>query len=229
MEPAGRGGAQPREAAGRGGGRPRRRPGDACTRDDILTAARDEFAERGFDRATIRGIAATAAVDPALVLHYFGSKEQLFGDALQIPVEPGQVLRRVMDQRVDDMGPAIVRTFLEAWEPEESRSPLVAMVRSAMTNETAMALVREYLGRRVFGPITQTLGAPDAELRATLMGSQFIGLAMMRYIARIEPLASASVEQLVAAIGPTMQRYLTGDLAPDLPPPAERTGRAGRP
>ena len=111
-----------------------------------------------------------------------------------------------------DMGAAIVRTFLEAWEPPESRSPLVAMVRSAMTNETAMALVREYLERRVFGPITQTLGAPDAELRATLIGSQFIGLAMMRYIARIEPLASASVDQIVAAIGPTMQRYLTGDL-----------------
>jgi len=88
------------------------------------------------------------------------------------------------------------------------------MVRSAMTNETAMTLVREYLGRRVFSPITQTLGAPDAELRATLMGSQFIGLAMMRYIARIEPLASASVDQLVAAVGPTMQRYLTGELGP---------------
>jgi len=214
MEPTGRGDTQPREAAGRGGGRPGRRPGDSRTRGDILTAARDEFAERGFDRATIRGIAAAAGVDPALVLHYFGSKEQLFGDALQIPVEPGQVLRRVMDQRIDDMGPTMVRTFLEAWEPEESRSPLEAMVRSAMTNETAMTLVREYLGRRVFGPITQALGAPDAELRATLMGSQFIGLAMMRYIARIEPLASASVDELVAAVGPTMQRYLTGDLGP---------------
>jgi len=197
-----------------GDARTGRRPGDSRTRGDILTAARDEFAERGFDRATIRGIAAAAGVDPALVLHYFGSKEQLFGDALQIPVEPGQVLRRVMDQRIDDMGPTMVRTFLEAWEPEESRSPLVAMVRSAMTNETAMTLVREYLGRRVFGPITQALGAPDAELRATLMGSQFIGLAMMRYIARIEPLASASVDELVAAVGPTMQRYLTGDLGP---------------
>lgn len=201
-------------AADRTGGRPGRRPGDSGTRDDILAAAREQFADLGFDRATIRGIASAAGVDPALVLHYFGSKDQLFGDALQVPVEPGRVLREVMEQRIDDMGSTIVRTFLEAWEPEESRSPLVAMVRSAMTNETAMALVREYLGRRVFGPITQTLGAPDAELRATLVGSQFIGLAMMRYIARIEPLASASVEQLVAAIGPTMQRYLTGDLGP---------------
>ena len=217
MKPPDRGGTQPREAAGRGGGRAGRRPGDNCTRDDILAAARHEFAELGFDRTTIRGIAAAAGVDPALVLHYFGSKDELFGAALQVPVEPGEVLRRVMEQRVDDMGATMVRSFLVAWEPEESRSPLVAMVRSAMTNETAMALVREYVGRRVFGPITQALGAPDAELRATLMGSQFIGLAMMRYIARIEPLASASVDQLVGAIGPTMQRYLTGDLGPGQP------------
>ena len=217
------GGAQ--TSAGHAGARPARRaaespgvtglgrhPGESGTRDGILAAARASFAELGYDRATIRGIAAKAQVDPALVLHYFGSKEQLFGAALQVPVEPGEVLRRVMSRDVKDMGATIVRAFLEAWEPPESRSPLVAMVRSAMTNETAMTLVREYLGRRVFGPITQTLGAPDAELRATLMGSQFIGLAMMRYIARIEPLASASVDQLVAAVGPTMQRYLTGEL-----------------
>jgi AcrR family transcriptional regulator len=189
------------------------RSGDSGARDDILKAARTDFADLGFDRATIRGIASSAGVDPALVLHYFGSKEQLFGAALQLPVEPGQVLRRVMEKGVEDMGPAMVRSFLEAWEPEDSRVPLVAMVRSAMTNEKAMELVREYLGRRVFGPITRQLGAPDAELRATLMGSHFIGLAMMRYIAHMEPLASASVDQIVAAVGPTMQRYLTGDLS----------------
>jgi len=194
------------------GGRRGRRPGDGDTRADILAAACDEFAAVGYDRATIRGIAAAAEVDPALVLHYFGSKDELFGAALQVPVEPAEMLRRVMEQNIDDVGTAMVRSFLDAWEPEESRGPLVARVRSAMTNDTAMALVREYLGRRVFGPVTEALGTPDAELRATLMGSQFIGLVMVRYIARIEPLASASVDQLVAALGPTMQRYLTGDL-----------------
>jgi len=199
-------------SARRGGGRPGRRPGDSRTRDDILDAARDQFAELGFDRATIRGIAAAAGVDPALIFHYFGSKERLFGDALRPPVEPAQLFERVVKQSADDMGATIVRAFLDAWEPEQSRRPLIAMVRSAMTNETAMALIREYLGRRVFGPITEVLGVPDAELRATLLGSQFFGLAMMRYIARIEPLASASVDQLVAAVGPTAQRYLTGDL-----------------
>jgi len=105
-----------------------------------------------------------------------------------------------------------VRAFLAGWEPPDSRQRLVAMVRSAMTNEAALGMVREYLDRRVFGPITEALGVADGELRATLVGSQFIGLAMMRYVTCIEPIASASVDELVAAIGPTVQRYLTGDL-----------------
>jgi AcrR family transcriptional regulator len=191
-----------------------RRPGESGTREAILAAARSAFAELGYDRATIRGIAADAAVDPALVLHYFGCKDELFGAALEIPVEPGVVLERAAAATPDRIGETVVRAFLEAWEPPESRQRLVAMVRSAMTNEVALGMVREYLGRRVFGPVTQVLGVPDAELRANLVGAQFIGLAMMRYITCIEPLASASVDRLVAALGPTMQRYLTGDLGP---------------
>jgi len=88
----------------------------------------------------------------------------------------------------------------------------MAMLRSAMTNDAAMAMIRDLLVREVFGPIAQTLGVPDAQLRATLVGSQFIGLAIMRFIARLEPLASASIDELVAAVGPTVQRYLTGDI-----------------
>jgi AcrR family transcriptional regulator len=205
---------QETRAGGRGGGRSGRRPGESLTREAILDAARLEFAELGYDRATIRGIGARAAVDPSLVLHYFGAKEQLFTAALQIPAEPGEVVRRVMREDAAHMGAAVVRTFLETWEPEESRAPLLAMIRSAMTNEVAMGLVREYLERRIYGPITQALGLPDAELRAALVGAQLIGLAMVRYIARIEPLASAGSETVVAALGPTVQRYLTGEIGP---------------
>ena len=194
------------------GGRSGRRPGDSGTREAILAAARAAFAEHGYDRATIRGIAADAAVDPALVIHYFASKDELFGAALEIPVEPGVVLERAAAADPGEVGATVVRAFLAAWEPLESRQRLVAMVRSAMTNEAAQAMVREYLVRRIFGPITQVLGVPDAELRANLVGSQFIGLAMMRYITCIEPLASASVDELVAAVGPTVQRYLTGEI-----------------
>jgi AcrR family transcriptional regulator len=198
--------------AGRAGGRSGRRPGESLTREAILEAARLEFAELGYDRATIRGIGARAEVDPSLVLHYFGAKEQLFSAALQVP-ETGTIVRRVMRHDVDGIGAAVVENFLNAWGPDDSRAPLVAMVRSAMTNEVAMSLVREYLGRRIFGPITQALGAPDADLRATLVGSQLIGLAMVRYVARIEPLASVDRDALVAALGPTVQRYLTGDIS----------------
>ena len=210
--------------AARGG----RRPGESGTREAILAAARGAFAELGYDRATIRGIAAVAEVDPALVLHYFTSKERLFGAALEIPVEPGVVLERLVAAgpgQAGRIGETVVRVFLDAWEPPESRQPLVAMMRSAMTNDAAQAMVREYLGRRVFGPITQALGVADGELRATLVGSQFIGLVMMRYVTRIEPVASASVDQLVAAVGPTVQRYLTGDLGPT---PADPSGAGQR-
>jgi len=196
--------AQPR----RGG----RRPGESDTREAILTAARNGFAELGYDRATIRGVAATAGVDPALVIHYFGSKEALFGAALELPVRPAEIFARGAAAGPDQLGATIVRTFLEAWEPPETRVRLMAMLRSAMTNDAAMAMIRDLLVREVFGPITQALGVPDAQLRATLVGSQFVGLAIMRFIARLEPLASASIDELVAAVGPTVQRYLTGEI-----------------
>jgi hypothetical protein len=88
----------------------------------------------------------------------------------------------------------------------------MAMLRSATTNDRAMDMIRELLAREVFGPITQTLGVPDAQLRATLVASQLVGLAIIRFVGRLEPLASASVDEVVAAVGPTVQRYLTGEI-----------------
>ena len=189
-----------------------RRPGDGNTREAILEAARAAFAALGYDRTSIRGIAAEAEVDPALVLHYFGSKEELFVAALELPIQPGEVFARGLAAGRDQLGSIVVRAFLEAWEPPETRVRLMAMLRSAMTNEAAMQMIRDLLVRQVFGPITELLGVPDARLRATLVGSQFIGLGMMRYVSRLEPLASASIDELVVAVGPTVQRYLTGDI-----------------
>ena len=189
-----------------------RRPGDGNTRETILEAARAAFAALGYDRTSIRGIAAEAEVDPALVLHYFGSKEELFVAALELPIQPGEVFARGLAAGRDQLGSTVVRAFLEAWEPPETRVRLMAMLRSAMTNEAAMQMIRDLLVRQVFGPITELLGVPDARLRATLVGSQFIGLGMMRYVSRLEPLASASIDELVVAVGPTVQRYLTGDI-----------------
>jgi AcrR family transcriptional regulator len=197
-----------------GGRKSGRRPGESSAREDILEAARASFAEHGYDRATIRDIASRAAVDPALVIHYFGSKEALFTEALQLPVQPREVLARGMAAGPERIGATVVRTFLEAWEPPETRVRLMAMLRSALTNDAAMGMIRDLLVREVFGPITEALGAPDAQLRATLVGSQLVGLSVMRYVGHIEPLASATVDELVAALGPTVQRYLAGDLGP---------------
>ena len=196
---------KPTRAAGR-------RPGESGTRAAILAAARAAFADLGYDRATIRGIARAAAVDPALVLHYFGSKERLFEAALELPVRPADVVARGAAAGSDQLGATVVRAFLEAWEPPDMRVRLLAMLRSAMINETAMGMIRDLLVREVFGPITDTLGVPDAQLRAELVGAHFVGLAVLRYVGRLEPLASASVDELVAAVGPTVQRYLTGEI-----------------
>jgi AcrR family transcriptional regulator len=194
-------------------GERRRRPGVTVTRAAILDAARDEFATHGYDRATVRGIAAVAGVDPALVLHYFGSKAGLFDEAIDFPMEPAEVLRSSAAADVEGIGATVVRSFLEGWEEGENRRRLVALLRSAMTNDAALAHVREYLGRRVFGPVTRELAVVDGDLRATLVGSQLVGLAILRYVACIEPLASASRDDLVAAVGPSVQRYITGELA----------------
>jgi len=195
-----------------GGRRGGRRPGESSTRADILEAARAAFAEHGYDRATIRDIAGRAGVDPALVIHYFGSKEALFIEALELPIRPSEVFARGMAAGRDRLGETIVRTFLEAWDAPETQLRLMAMLRSALTNEAAMGMIRDLLVREVFTPVTEALGVPDAQFRATLVGSQLVGLSVLRYIGRIEPLASASVDDLVAAIGPTIQRYLAADL-----------------
>jgi len=206
------GASRPVRATGRRSGRrPGRRRGESGTRDEILAAARRAFSELGYEKATIRGIATGAGVDPALVCHYYGTKDRLFAAALELPVRPQEVLAAATADRAR-VGATIVRAFLHAWEPPETRVRLMAMLRSAMTNDTAMAMVRDMLVREVFEPITEALGVRDGRLRATLVGSQFIGLAMMRYVAGLEPLASASIDDLVAAVGPTVQRYLTGDI-----------------
>lgn len=191
---------------------PGRPPGKSGTREEILAEARRAFAELGFERATIRAIAARAGVDPALVCHYFGTKKALFTAALELPMRPPEVVAAALADP-DHLGAIIVRRFLEAWEPPQRRIRLIAMLRSSLTNEAALDAVRTLLVREIFAPVGEALNIPGSELRATLVGSQFMGLAVMRYVVRLEPIASASVDELVAAVGPTVHRYLTADLS----------------
>ncbi len=219
--PAGRPGGEPAAApasepvptpAGHRPAHTGRRPGDSGARDCILAAARFEFAEGGYDGATIRGIAARACVDPALVHHYFGAKEQLFERALELPVSPGSLLPALLADDRERIGEHVVMGFLTVWEDPANRPVFMAMLRSIVSNEQAAELVRRLLVKEVFGPLATGLGVPDAELRATLAGSQFIGLALMRYVGKVEPLASADLDTVAAAVGPTIQRYLTGPI-----------------
>jgi AcrR family transcriptional regulator len=189
-----------------------RRPGDSGARDAILAAARTEFAAAGYDGATIRGIAARAGVDPALVHHYFGAKEHLFEAAVRPPVSLAMLVPELLASDREHIGEQAVLRFLGAWEEPGNRPVFLALLRSAVCNEQAAELVRQLLVKEVFGPVARALGEPDAELRADLVGSQFMGLALMRYVGKVEPLASADVASLAAAVGPTVQRYLTGPL-----------------
>ncbi len=191
-----------------------RRPGESGARDDILAAARAQFAENGYDGATIRGIAAHAGVDPALVHHYFGAKEQLFEAALELPISPAAFLPALLAGDHDRIGEQVVRRFLTVWEDSANRPIFMAMLRSVVSNEQAAQLVRRLLVKEIFGPIATALGVPDAELRATLAGSQLVGLVLLRYVGQVEPLASADVDSLAAAVGPTIQRYLAGAIDP---------------
>jgi AcrR family transcriptional regulator len=191
-----------------------RRPGNQDTRESILAAARTAFAEHGYDRASIRMIAASAGVDPALVHHYFGNKDQLFVATVQVPIDPAEVIPRVVGGDRGQVGERLVRTFLGVWDSPVGITA-AAVMRSALTNEQMARLLREFVIHRVLRRAMTTLQVDPAEapLRASLVASQIAGLAMARYLVKVEPLASVPPDVVIAAIGPTIQRYLTGPIA----------------
>ncbi|MEV0154994.1 TetR family transcriptional regulator [Micromonospora sp. NPDC050686] len=190
-----------------------RRPGRPDTREAILAAARAAFAERGFDAASIRAIAAAASVDPALVHHYFGTKEELFRATVAIPIDPAGLLPAVLAGGPDEVGERLVRTFLTVWDSPVGTAA-VALLRSAVSSEWTARLLREFLATQILRRVLDQLDLDPAErpLRGALVASQVAGLAMMRYVIRLDPIATADRETLVAALAPTLQRYLTGDL-----------------
>ena len=189
-----------------------RRPGGPDTRGQILEAARESFAQRGFGSTTIRAVASAAGVDPALVHHYFGSKDDLFIAALKIPADPRNIVPTVFSEGVDGAGERLLRVFLGVWEDPAARLPLIALVRTSLGEGGPVNLLREGMLRMVFGPLNSVLPPGEAEPRAQLVASQLIGLVVGRYLLRLEPLASMTPEELVAWVAPTLQRYLDGPL-----------------
>ncbi|MEU9511230.1 TetR family transcriptional regulator [Micromonospora sp. NPDC048169] len=191
-----------------------RRPGNPDTREAILTAAREAFAERGFDATSIRAVATASGVDPALVHHYFGGKEELFRSATAFPADPGRLLPVVLDGSPEAVGERMVRVFLEVWDSPAGTAG-VALLRSAVSNDWTARLLREFLVTQVLRRVLDHLDVDPAQraLRGGLVATQLAGLAMMRYVLRLDAVAGAEPATLVAAVGPTVQRYLTGDIA----------------
>jgi AcrR family transcriptional regulator len=184
----------------------------------VLAAARTAFAERGYDGASIRGIATAAGVDPALVHHYFGTKDKLFLAAVEAPADPDELLPAVLAVPPQERGAAVVGLVLRVWDGP-ARPAILALVRSAVNHEWSAKLLREFLLAKVVRRVVGSVDAPveEREARGALVASQLMGLVMARYVFQLEPLASAVPETVVAAVGPTVQRYLTGDV--DLPGP----------
>jgi AcrR family transcriptional regulator len=188
-----------------------RRPGRPDTRALILQSAKTEFAEKGFDRATLRFIAARAGVDPALVHHYFGSKDDLLLAALEVPFDPREVVPELTAAGAAGLGVRIAERFVSIWDSEERRLPLVALVRTSLSSEAGSVVLRDGLARMILEPISAVIDAPNARLRAQFVASQLLGMAVARYVLRLEPLASAPPEVVVSAIAPTLQRYVDGE------------------
>ncbi|KQW47002.1 TetR family transcriptional regulator [Nocardioides sp. Root1257] len=189
-----------------------RRPGAPDTRAGILTAARELFAAQGFAGTSIRAVAASAGVDAALVHHYFGSKDDLFVAALELPVDPRERLAEVVALGPDGAGERMVRVFLSVWDDPDLRLPLVGLARSIL-DPSSQRLLRDGFVPAVLQPVGVALGIDRPDVRMPLVASQVIGLILTRYVLEVEPIASLPADDLVAIYGPTVQRYLTGPLS----------------
>ena len=192
--------------------RGRRPKGVSDPRQDILRAAVREFARHGFDHATLRMIAREARVDPALVYHYFGDKEALFTEALRTrmrrPTEEEMPSSASQARRAE----TVVRLFLERWGGDGETAPFLALLRSASSNPKAAALLRRLFEEEITPHVRKSIPGEDIELRVALVASTLLGLGVIRYIVRLEPLASATNEELARWVGPVLLRYLNGFL-----------------
>ena len=189
-------------------GRPRGGGSDA--RERILAASVDEFGDLGYDAATIRGIAARAGVDASLVHHYFGTKADLFGETVGVPMRPDIAVPEILDGPREVVGERIVRYLLETWEQPDVRRRGVVLLRTAIGNRLTTPLLAGFLSRELLTRIAERLDGGDADLRASLAATQIAGMLILRYVVELPALAEASVDDLVAHIGPTVQRYLYG-------------------
>jgi AcrR family transcriptional regulator len=194
--------------------RPGRPPGSSDTRERILDSARELFARNGIDKTSIRAIAADADVDPALVHHYYGTKTQLFAAAIQIPIDPMTIIGPLREVAVEEIGHVLPSLLLPLWDSELGKG-FIATLRSMLAgnaDEASMfrSFLQDVIAVEVGGRVDDPPGS--GRLRVQFVASQLVGIVMARYILELEPFKSLPVEQIADTVGPTLQRYLTGDL-----------------
>jgi AcrR family transcriptional regulator len=194
-----------------------RRPAGSGTREAILAAASRAFAEQGYPRTTLRGIAREAGVDTRLVTHYFGSKQDLFIAVVELPFDPEQVMPALLAPGREGVGYRLATFAVGMLETPAARQTMTGLLRAAASEEAAAERVRDLLTERLLGPLARHLGGDQPELRAALAGAQVAGIAFGRHVIALPRLAQASPEELVAAVGPVLEHYLTGDLSPRAP------------
>jgi AcrR family transcriptional regulator len=210
-----------------------RRRGRPDTRLEILNAARALFAERGFVGTSIRAVASAASVDPALVPHYFGNKEGLFRAALEIPIDPEELVRTVVADGPEGAPLRLVQTFLAVWDSPDTGPAMVSFLRRAVADQGSSDMVRDFFGatvlRAVAGALVGDVPPQEARERVALVVSQMLGLVVLRRVLALEPIATMPADRLAAAVAPTVSRYLHGDLTvlDPLPQPGDHpdTGR----
>lgn len=200
------------------------RPAGVDTREAIAEAARRQFSEHGYRDTTLRSVSAEAGVDHRLVLHYFGSKRELFMESIRLPVEPDAFIARVYAGDREGLPERVARGLLTTLEDAATRHSALAIIRAAASEPEAAEIIRAVLAERVLTPLVSRIEGDQPELRATFVATQFVGLAMARYVVGIEPLASAPAEQVVRALTPVIAHFLAGDWpgATD-PRPSSRT------
>jgi AcrR family transcriptional regulator len=192
-------------ATGRKAGR---RPGESGAREHIATSARRQFGERGYDRTTIRSIATEANVDPSLVIHYFGTKERLFREVVDLPFDPDLLIASIIDGPIEERGARFARFVVNLLKDPHYGTAFTAMIRAASSDPQAARLLGERITRAVFLPLAHKLELDRAETRAAIAATQTIGLVTGRHILKLPALTALSDDEMVTLIGPTLQRYL---------------------
>jgi AcrR family transcriptional regulator len=185
-----------------------RRPGTPDTREKILAVARRRFATRGYDATSLRGIATDAKVDPALLIHYFGTKESLFAAATGLPSGLSEMFAGAQSASLRDFSESLVRVYLQFVDSDQSRNAILALVRSAVSNEKAAATLREFLTAELLPIVGSHTEHRNAPLRASLVAAQLIGVAVLRHVLRVDHVARASQDEIVALVAPVIEQYL---------------------